>query len=439
MGREEGSTLFMTTLMAFQILLSRYTGRDDIVVGTPVAGRGRAEFEGLIGFFVNMVLLRVSLRGDPSIRELLRRVREACLDAYANQDVPFEKLVEELRPERSLSQKPLFQVVFAHHKDLVAAPEIPGVHYEPVRVDPATSKFDLSLYTWKGRRDRGLTVSIEYNTDLFDAGTILRVAQQFLGLLRGIAAAPDKRLSELSLLREEERRQILFEWNEGRADYPTGCLHHALERQVERTPDSVAVVFEGEHLSYGELNRRANRLAHDLRALGVGPEVRVGLYLERSLDLVVGMLGILKSGGATCLWIPTIQRKVRFMLKDSRARVVVTHSALAGHLATAEVEQVRLDEPWPALDVDSELNPLPTATAANLAYVMYTSGSTGRPKGVAVTHANVFRLFQAAAERFDFGAADTWSLFHRTASTFRSGSSGAPCSTGGVSSWSPNG
>ncbi len=406
----------MTIMAAFQVLLSRYTGGDDIVVGTPVAGRERLELEGLIGFFVNIILVRVSLGGDPTVRELLRRVRRACLDAYETQGVPFEKLVEELRPERSLSQKPLVQVVFAHHKDLVTAPDVPGVLFEPLPVDTQTAKFDLSLYTWKAKRDGGLTASIEYSADLFDAATVVRMAQQFQTLLWAVAADPDRRLSDLSLVSAEERRRFLSAWNRSRPEESRECLQEALEQRMEASPDSVAVVFEGEHLSYGELNRRANRLAHRLRSLGIGPEARVGLYLERSLDLVVGVVGILKSGGAYVPLDPSYpNERIRFMLKDSGARVVVTHSALAERLSTADVEQVRLDERWPD---ESHANPPRTATATNLAYVMYTSGSTGRPKGVAVTHGNAVRLFKAAAEHFDFGAADTWTLFHSYAFDF---------------------
>jgi amino acid adenylation domain-containing protein/thioester reductase-like protein len=410
LGREEGATLFMTVLTAFQLLLSRYVGGDDIVVGTPVAGRNRVELESLIGFFVNMVLVRVSLRGDPTLRELLRRVREECLDAYAHQDVPFERLVEELRPERSLSHEPLVQVVFAHYKDLMVAPEVPGVDLEPVHVDTRTSKFDLSFYTWQAKRDGGLMGSFEYNLDLFDSATVARMIRHFLALLQEMARDPDRHLSELPLLEEGEGRPPRRE--EDTFAYPTACLHVSFEEQVDRAPDSVALVYEGEHISYGELNRRANRLAHELRSQGVGPETRVGLHVDRSPELVVGILGILKSGGAYVPLDPTYpQERIRFMLEDSTAPVVVTDRA-AEWLTGTEVRQIRIDDGSLDAGLGGDANPCHRSTRKNLAYVLYTSGSTGRPKGVAVTHANVARLFKAAEEQFDFDASDTWSLFH---------------------------
>jgi amino acid adenylation domain-containing protein/thioester reductase-like protein len=419
MGREEGATPFMTSLMAFLVLLSRYTGAYDIAVGTPVAGRNRVELEGLIGFFVNMVVLRVSLHGDPALRELLRRVRQVCLDAYAHQEVPFERLVEELRPERSLGQEPLVQVVFAHHKDLLAGPNAPGVEYQPVQVDTRTSKFDVTLYNWKAKRDHGLTGSVEYSTELYDASTIFRMIRHFRVLLSGIAAHPEQRLSELTLLGEEERQQLLFEWSSGFTSYPAVGLVDRIERQVVRACDSVAAVYEGEQLSYGELNRRSNQLAHHLRSVGVGPDARVGLMLDRSLEMVVGLLGILKSGGAFVPLDPSYpEERLRFMVKDSGARVMVTHSALAARLSTPDVKRVALDEECRALGFEREVNPVREATPANLAYVIYTSGSTGTPKGVAVTHSNAARLFEATAERFDFGAADNWTLFHSYAFDF---------------------
>jgi amino acid adenylation domain-containing protein/thioester reductase-like protein len=412
LSREEGATLFMTTLMGFQMLLSCYTGGEDIVVGTPVAGRNRAELEGLIGFFVNIVLVRVSLRGDPTVRELLARVRKACLEAYQDQEVPFEKLVEELRPERSLSQKPLVQVVFAHHKDLMEAPEVPGFRLEPVHFDTRTSKFDLSLYSWQGKRDQEQSAAIEYSTDLFEAATIARLARHYLALLESIAVHPDQRLSEISFLPEDERREVLQAGNGDRVPSSTGCpdlFHRPFERWADRAPDAIAAVFEGGHLSYGELNRRSNRLAHRLRSMGVVPDARVALHVERSLDLVAGVLGILKSGGAYVPLDPGYpEERVRFLLEDSGAEVLVTHAAVAGPLPAPGVKTVRLDEGGS----ENDRNPSAIGTPASLAYVIYTSGSTGRPKGVGVTHANAARLFQAAAEHFDFGPDDRWSLFH---------------------------
>lgn len=420
-GRGEGATLFMTTLAAFQLLLNRYTGGEDIVVGSPVAGRDRAELAGLIGFFVNMVSLRTSLRGDPTVRELLRRVRRACLEAYADQDVPFERLVEELRPERTLSQTPLFQVIFAHHRDLMTPPDVPGIGYEPMPIDTRSSKFDLTMHTWCANRDHGLMGSLEYSSDLFDTATIVRMAEHFRLVLQGVATDLDKRISEVSLLNEEQRHQLLFEWSSRRVEHPPSLLLEPFEWQSKRAPDSIAAVFESEHLSYGELNRRADRLAHRLRALGVGPEVHVGVCLSRSLEMVVGLLGIVKSGGVYVPLDPTYPReRLGLMLIDSGAKVVVTRSAVAGLVATEGTQRVLvlLDGDELGLDTESGVHPAPETTPANAAYVIFTSGSTGRPKGVSVTHENVARLFRATAEWFDFGATDTWTLFHSYAFDF---------------------
>ena len=297
LSRQEGTTLFMVLLGAFQVLLSRYSGQEDIAVGTPIAGRTRAETEELIGFFVNTLVMRTDLSGDPSFREVLSRVREVALGAYDHQDLPFEKLVEELQPERDLSRVPLSQVFFALQNVPQEALKLPNLALERQKVESGTVKFDLSFFM--SEEEQGLKGRLVYNADLFDDATIERMLGHLQTLLKGIVEDPDQHLSELPLLSEAERHQLLFEWNETATEYPRDrCVHELFEEQVERTPDAVAVVFEDEQLTYRELNRRANQLAHHLRALGVGPEVLVGICVERSLEMVVGLLGILKAGGS---------------------------------------------------------------------------------------------------------------------------------------------
>jgi aspartate racemase len=297
LSRQEGTTLFVTLLAAFQTLLYRYTGQDDIIVGSPIANRNRSEIEGLIGFFVNTLVLHTDLSGNPSFRELLGRVREVALGAYAHQDLPFEKLVEELQPERDLSHSPLFQVMFVLQNAPAQALELPDLKLNPMEVHNGTAKCDLTLSMVE--RAEGLQGTWGYNTDLFDFTTIQRVLGHFQTLLEGIVANPGQRIGTLPLLTEAERHQLLIEWNDTQADYPKdSCIHQLFEAQVERTPDAVAVVFEDQQLTYRQLNARANQLARYLQGLGVGPEVLVGICVERSLEMVVGLLGVLKAGGA---------------------------------------------------------------------------------------------------------------------------------------------
>ena len=295
-GRE-GVTQFMTLLAAFQVLLYRYSGQEDVVVGLPIANRNRPEVEGLIGFFVNTLVLRSDFCGNPSFREFLLRVRDVCLGAYAHQDLPFEKLVEELRPDRDLSRNPLFQVMFVLQNTPRPFLQTAGLSIERIDILPATSLFDLSMYLRE--RDGKLIGFFEYNTDLFEASTIERMVGHFKTLLEGIVANPDQRITNLPILTDSELHQLLVEWNDTAAEYPKdSCIHELFEAQAERTPDAVAVQFEGKQLMYRELNSRANQLAHYLRGFGVGPEKLVGICVERSLEMVVGLLGILKAGGA---------------------------------------------------------------------------------------------------------------------------------------------
>ncbi len=386
LSRKEGVTFFMTLLAALQTLLHRYSGQEDIAVGTPIAGRTRSETEGLIGFFVNTLVLRSELSANPTFRELLARVRKVALEAYEHQDLPFEKLVEELHPDRDLSRSPLFQVMFAHQNVPRQTFELPGLTVSPVEINNYTAKFDLSLYTTV--ETQGLKACLEYNTDLFDAATVKRMLGHFEVLLEGIVANPDQRLSELPILTSAERHQLLVEWNDTKTDYPNDkCIHELFEAQVEQTPDAVAVVFEDKQLTYRELNERANQLAHHLRNLGVGPEVLVGICVERSLEMVAALLGILKSGGAYVPLDPTYpSERLAFMLADAQPSVLLTQRQLVEKLSSHKAPLVCLEAEWTGLAGESQDNPVSDVAAANLAYVIYTSGSTGKPKGVPITH-----------------------------------------------------
>ncbi len=392
LSRQEGGTLFMTMLAAFKTLLSRYTNQEDIIVGSPIANRNRAEIEGLIGFFVNTLVLRTELSGDPTFRELLGRVRETTLGAYEHQDVPFEKLVEELRPERDLSHAPLFQVMFALQNAPGKALELEGLTLHPLRIDHGTSKFDLTLFMWT--EGEGLRATVEYSTDLFDASTIKRMLGHFRVLLDAVVANPDQRLSELPLLTAAERRQLLVEWNSTQAEYPADkTVQEMFEQQVERTPEAVAVIFEDEQLTYAELNSRANQLAHFLRGLGIGPQARIGISIERSLEMVVGLLGILKAGSAYVPLDPTYPKeRLAFMVGDAKTPVLLTQERLVESLPASQARLVRLDTDWKAIARQSKENPESSVRAENPAYVIYTSGSTGKPKGVTMTHSSLANL-----------------------------------------------
>ena len=395
LGQGEGATPFMTLLAAFEALLHRYSGQDDIVVGTPIANRNRAETEGVIGFFVNTLALRTDLGGDPTFRELLRRVRAVALGAYDHQDLPFEELVEALRPARSLSHTPLFQVLFSLQDAPRETLSSAGVTLEPMEIATSTTKFDLTLSM--AQTGHGLRGTLEYNTDLFDAATIERMIGHFKTLLAGAAAEPQKRLSELPLLAPEERHQLLVGWNATATDYPrAACVHELFAAEAAKTPGAVALVFGGASLTYGQLNARANQLAHHLRALGVGPETPVGLCAERSLELIVGMLGILKAGGAYVPLDPAYPReRLALMLNDACSPVLLTQERLLAALPAHPAKVVCLDADWPAIAAHDAGNPASGTAPGNLAYVMYTSGSTGTPKGVSVTHRNVVRLVKA--------------------------------------------
>ncbi|MDZ7307315.1 MAG: amino acid adenylation domain-containing protein [candidate division KSB1 bacterium] len=401
LSQREGVTLFMTLLAAFQTLLHRYTGQPDILVGSPIANRTRAETENLIGFFVNTLVLRADFSGNPTFRELLRQVRERCLGAYAHQDLPFEKLVEELQPVRDLSRSPLFQVMFVMQNVPLRPFELAGVQFRSLEVETKTASFDMTLIVMES--GDGLAAELEYNTDLFNAETITRLLGHFETLLQGIAREAEQRVSYLPLLPAAEARQLLVEWNATAKAFPDKlCVHQWFEAEVAQHPDSPALRFGEELLSYHELNRRANQLARHLRGRGIGPETLVGICMERSLEMVIAMLATLKAGGAFVPIDPAYPaERVAYMLVDSGIRVLLTQQFLLGQLPPHPAQVVCLDRDWPQIAVESGGN-LPNVTMPeNLAYVIYTSGSTGRPKGTMLGHRGLCNL--AAAQREAFG------------------------------------
>ena len=407
LSRQEGTTLFMVLLGALQVLLSRYSGQEDIAIGTPIAGRTRAETEQLIGFFVNTLVMRTDLSEDPSFREVLSRVREVALGAYDHQDLPFEKLVEELQPERDLSRVPLSQVFFALQNMPQEALKLPNLALERQKVESGTVKFDLSFFM--SEEEQGLKGRLVYNADLFDDATIERMLGHLQTLLKGIVEDPDQHLSELPLLSEAERHQLLFEWNGAATeDSRDRCLHELFKEQVERTPEAVAVVCGNEQLTYRELDRRANQLAHHLRALGVEPEVLVGICVERSVEMVVGLLGTLKAGGAYVPLDPSYPAtRLKFILENTQAPVLLTQERLVEGLPHKHgAEVVRLDADWPLIASQAEENATGRAAADNLAYVIYTSGSTGQPKGVMIEHRALSGYVAAAIAAYEITASD---------------------------------
>ncbi|MEP6802068.1 MAG: amino acid adenylation domain-containing protein [Acidobacteriota bacterium] len=400
LSRREGVTLYMTLLSAFQTLLTFYTGQEDIVVGSPIAGRTRAEVEGLIGFFVNALVLRTSFSGDPSFREVLGRVRQVTLGAYTHQDLPFEKLVEHMHPDRNLASNPLFQVLFAVQNTPAVTVALTGLEVVPLAVDMPTTRFDLEAYV--SETPSGLVCTFVYATDLFEPETIVRMMSHYQRLLESVVEDATRPLSRLTILTATERRQILEDWNRTEKPYPRDRTVPALfERQAEKTPERTAVVARAARLTYRELNERANRLAWYLKDRRVGPEVLVGLCVERSPEMLVGLLGILKAGGAYVPLDPTYPRnRLEFMLGETAAPVVVTLEPSSHSLPAGQFEVVRLDSDWPRIAAGSVENPPAIAAPENLAYVLYTSGTTGRPKGVAIEHRSTVGLLAWAREAY---------------------------------------
>jgi amino acid adenylation domain-containing protein len=415
-ARREGATFYMTLLAAFDALLHRYSRQDDIVVGMPVDCRDRPELDDAIGVFVDTVVLRVDLSGNVTYRELVERVRGRMLEAIAHQRLPFEQLVRALEPDRELGRHPLYQVMLT----LVPSESLPqfeGLALEEIATQRASAPIDLTVFI--EQRDQGVEAIWEYSTDLFDLETIERMHAHFLRLLDTVVAEPDRPIAELQLLSADERTGLIETWSGSADAYPVACLHELLEARVAAAPDAPAVVYEEDTLSYRELNERANRLAHRLRELGVGPEVPVALCLRRSLELVVAIVAVLKAGGAYVPLDPEYPaERLAFVLSDARPPVLLTQEDVLEQLPEHEATVVCLDRDLPVAADFSSANPEPLAGPENLAYVIYTSGSTGQPKGVQIEHRQVARLFTATDAWFGFGPQETWTLFHSYAFDF---------------------
>ncbi|HZF12221.1 MAG TPA: amino acid adenylation domain-containing protein, partial [Thermoanaerobaculia bacterium] len=417
LARRESSTLFIVLTAAWKALLHHHTTQEDIAVGTLLASRSRPEVEPLIGFFANTLVLRTDLSGDPTFRELLKREREVSLDAQDHQDLPFEKLVVELNPARDLARTPFFQTMLI----LLNAPgeplALPRVTLTPVPVDSRTSKLEMTLYLTEG--PGGVDGFVEYNSDLFDAASVDRLLGHYARLLEVVAADPDLHLSDLPLLSEAERRQVLRDWNATGADHPRSTLHGLIEAQVAATPSAPAVELDGERLTYRELDARANRLAHHLRGLGVGPERLVGIAMERSIEMVVAVLAVMKAGGAYVPLDPEYPKeRLAYMLADSRLPVLLTQERLierlpeidtgnGGNGDSAKVRIVAVDRDASAIAAAPDSTPDSGATPDNLAYILYTSGSTGKPKGVQVAHASVVNFLHSMRRRPGLDRSDT--------------------------------
>ncbi|OXS19100.1 non-ribosomal peptide synthetase, partial [Pseudomonas fluorescens] len=407
LAQRQGVTLFMLLLASFQLFLYRYSGQRDIRVGVPIANRNRVETEALIGFFVNTQVLKADLDGAMTFAELLQHTKRRALEAQAHQDLPFEQLVEALQPERSLSHNPLFQVMFNHQAQArTAIQQLPGLRVVSLEHETRTAQFDLSLDTQE--TEDGLWASLTYATDLFDASTAARMLRHWLGLLRGAVADTTRPLQDLAMLDMTERQQILEQWNATARDYPQNqWVHHLIEAQAERQPQATALVFAEQRIDYAELNRRANRLAHRLIEAGVGPDVRVGLAVERSFDMVIGLLAVLKAGGAYVPLDPDYPReRLAYMLDDSGVQLLLTQAPLLGQLPIPQgLETLVLGES--SFETYSEQNPAVALDGENLAYVIYTSGSTGQPKGAGNRHSALLNRLQWMQEAYGLSAADS--------------------------------
>jgi amino acid adenylation domain-containing protein len=395
LNREADSTLFMALLTVYAIILHRYSGQDDIIVGTPVANRNRPGLENLIGVFINTLSLRIKLAGNTSFRELLKQVRKLCTEAYAHQDLPFEKIVEALKPQRDLRRTPIFQTVFNLQNSPLPKPHIPGVETSFLEIDRGVSQFDLTLMISKLEGQCHATV--EYNNELFTATTIERMFRSYHLLLEAVIARPDELISSLPILSKEEEEYLVNGLNKTGAEFPREkCLHQLFELQVEQTPDAVAIVYNQQATTYLDLNRHANALAEKLQTLGVGPENRVGIWLEKSTDLVVALLGVLKAGGTYVPIQPLLpEERVQFMLKDADVNVLLT----AGNSQPLAVDGIPVVNLHDASFADGFANLQSTVTPANLAYIIYTSGSTGQPKGVMVSHSALVNFLWSMRQR----------------------------------------
>jgi amino acid adenylation domain-containing protein len=386
LSKKIGTTLFMTLLAIFATLLYRYSHQQDILIGSPIANRNRSEIEPLIGCFINTLVLRTKFTENLNFPELLNQVKETTLAAYDHQDVPFEQIVEAIKPERSLSHAPLFQVLFILQNAPMEKLELPGVNIEILPSDTSTAKFDLTLSMME--KDQALTCTWDYNSDLFDDRTIIAMAEHFQNILTAVTTNPNQNINQIPLLTEREKHQLLIQWNNNQVEYPQDkCLHQIFEEQVIKTPNAIAVVFENQQLTYQELNEKANQLAHYLQKLGVKPETLVGICVERSLEMVIGLLGILKAGGAYVPIDPNYPtERIAYMLSDSNAQLLLTQSSLLADFTEYQKPIICLDQDWAKINQESVDNVISQVKTENLVYIIYTSGSTGKPKGVQIQH-----------------------------------------------------
>ena len=411
------ATLYMTLLAAFALLLQRQSGETDIVIGSPIANRSGSQLEQMMGFLVNTLVMRVQVNGFQSFQELLRSVRDTALEAFQHQDLPFERLVEELAAQRSLSTTPIFQVLFGLHHTAGQVQRLKGIDVEPVRIPDQWVRFDLELHVFESEQQTEMYWM--YNRDLFDRWRMVRMANQYGRLLEKIANAPDRAVGALDLLEPSERQQVLVEWNQRNVFAGDDLLPRLFAEQALRTPQATALTYERQAWTYAELNRRANQLAHYLLKHQVGPEARIGICLERSLEMVLAILGVLKAGGVYVPLDPhSPVERLSYIIKDAEAGMVLTSSDIEAHLPPDSAKLVFLDRDWDQIEMEDQTNPVSSASSLNAAYVIYTSGSTGKPKGVVVTHQNVVRLFTSTRHWFDFSGADVWTLFHSYAFDF---------------------
>lgn len=399
LGSHDGSSPFMILLAAFKVLLYRYTGQEDIVIGTPVTNRNRTETERVVGFFLTSSIIRTQAQGELTFVEYLKRVREATLGAFSHQDMPFGMLLDEVKPSRDMSRHPIFQAMFVYVDSVEDKLALPGLVLDYENVDGETAKCDILLGMTE--TDDGYLGILEYISDLFDKETIERMGQHYQTILSAIVANPGQRISDLPLMTETERQQLLVEWNDTKTEVNDDlCIHQLFERQAAKTPDEVAVVCEDQHLTYAELNRRANQVAHQLRSMGVGPEAPVGVCVERGPNLIVGLLGVLKAGGAYVPIDPSYPKeRISFILEDARGPVIVTQEHVRAQLPEHGAGVLCLDADWEEIAKQPEANPDSGVQVDHMAYVIYTSGSTGKPKGVIVEHRNVLNFFVGMDER----------------------------------------
>ena len=415
LGQKHGVTLFMTLLAGLQIVLSRYSGQEDISIGSPIANRAHPQLQTLIGFFVNGVVLRGNLSGNPQIGEVLRRTREICLGAYSQQSVPFEKVVEALDPNRDLSRNPLFQVAMVLHNTSPVAMQLPGIEMTMLPSAATGAKFDFNLVLEEA--PQGLQGFAEYCTDLFESATIRQMLRHYSQIIREMVRDPKQCVSTLSLLTETERGELLFDWNDTARFIAWQCIQELFADQAARTPEAVALEYEKQEMSYAELNRRANQLGHYLRKHGVGPEVRVGICLDRSFEMVVGLLGILKAGGAYLPLDPTYPpERLAYVLQDAQVPVLLTQERLHSQFAQYASKVVALDEQWAAISGENDTNPENNTTLDNLVYVIYTSGSTGQPKGAMNVHEGLCNRLLWMQRQYKLDASDR--VLQKTAFTF---------------------